>query len=167
MYQLRKAEGCHRVQSILEDFRCSRIADREDLPREIREALAHIHQNPFDLQLNVRHLKCRCRIRDNNFSSRFRYLIGMTVKQYVETLRMEAAACLLREERIGIFDVSISVGYYNLQTFYRAFERRYGCTPAEYRRSLHSSTGKPVAKAEVEDTITADFRRQNTKTRWR
>jgi AraC-like DNA-binding protein len=114
------------------------------LPREIREVLAHIHQNLFDLRLNVRHLKSCCRIRDNNVSSRFRYLMGMTIKQYVEILRMEAASRLLRKEEIGILDVSVSVGYHNLQTFYRAFERYYGCTPASYRRGLLSPADLPV-----------------------
>lgn len=122
------------VQSVLDDFLQKHRPAHEDLPREIREVLAHIHQNLFDLRLNVRYLKFSCRIRDNNVSSRFRYLMGMTIKQYVEALRMEAATDLLLAQDLGIFEVSVSVGYYNLQTFYRAFERHYGCTPASYRR---------------------------------
>ncbi|HEX5717449.1 MAG TPA: AraC family transcriptional regulator [Thermoanaerobaculia bacterium] len=124
------------MQSILDDFLRKNRPSQEDLPREIREVLAHIHVNLFDLELNVRSLKSCCRIRDNNVSSRFRYLMGMTIKQYVEGLRMEAAARLLRNEDVGIFDVSIAVGYNSLQTFYRAFGRHCGCTPAEYRRRL-------------------------------
>lgn len=134
MRQYRPSERHVWVQSVLDDFLRKHRPSHEDLPREIREVLAHIHQNLFDLQLNVRHLKSSCRIRDNNVSSRFRYLVGMTIKQYVEALRMEAATHLLLSQDIGIFDVSISVGYYNLQTFYRAFERHHGCTPASYRR---------------------------------
>jgi AraC-like DNA-binding protein len=122
------------VQSVLEDVLRNHQHPAEDLPREIREVLAHIHEHLFDLQLNVRHLKSNCRIRDNNISSRFRYVMGMTIKQYVETLRMQAASRLLREEEIGIFDIAVSVGYYNLQTFYRAFDRYHGCTPASLRR---------------------------------
>ncbi|HVG08069.1 MAG TPA: helix-turn-helix transcriptional regulator [Thermoanaerobaculia bacterium] len=125
-----------RVQSILDDFLCKNRPSYEDLPREIREVLAQIHLSLFDLELNVRSLKSCCRIRDNNVSSRFRYLMGMTIKQYVEGLRMEAAGRLLRSDDVGIFDASIAVGYNSLQTFYRAFGRHYGCTPAEYRRTL-------------------------------
>jgi AraC-like DNA-binding protein len=138
MRQFVAAERHIRVQSLLQDFLHKHRPPNDDLPREIREVLSHIHQNLFDLQLNVRHLKSSCRIRDNNVSSRFRCMMGMTIKQYVETLRMEAASRLLRKEEIGIFDVAFSVGYYNLQTFYRAFERYYGCTPASYRRSPFS-----------------------------
>jgi AraC-like DNA-binding protein len=134
MRQYRASESQISVQSVLDEFCRKNRPPHEDLPREICEVLFHIHQNPFDLQLNVRHLKSSCRIRDNNISSRFRYVMGKTIKQYVEALRMEAASRLLRTEEIGIFDVAVSVGYYNLQTFYRVFERYYGCTPASYRR---------------------------------
>ena len=134
MKQCRESEKQIRVESVLDDFRQKNLPAHQDLPREIREVLAHIHQHLFDLRLNVRYLKSCCRIRDNNVSSRFRYLMGVTIKQYVETLRMQAASHLLRQEEIGIFDVSFAVGYYNLQTFYRAFERHHGCTPARYRQ---------------------------------
>jgi AraC-like DNA-binding protein len=124
------------VQEVLEGFAQESRPPHEDLPREIREILACIHQNLFDLHLNVRLLKSCCRIRDNNVSSRFRSTMGITIKQYVEALRMEAASRLLRDRGIGILDIAFAVGYSNLQTFYRAFERRHGCTPANYRRSF-------------------------------
>jgi two-component system response regulator YesN len=131
------------VDSILSDFLRENLPAHQDLPREIREVLAHIHQHLFDLRLNVRYLKSSCRIHDNNVSSRFRYLMGLTIKQYVETLRMEAASRLLRREGLCIFDVSVAVGYYTLQTFYRAFERHHGCTPAKYRHSAADPSPQP------------------------
>jgi two-component system response regulator YesN len=141
MRQFHVAENQLWIESVLCSFLRDNPPPHQDLPREIQEVLTHIHQHLFDLQLNVRSLKSCCRIRDNNIASRFRYLVGTTIKQYVETLRMEAASHLLRRKEIGIFDIAVSVGYYNLQTFYRAFERRYGCTPAKYRRRLLSATG--------------------------
>lgn len=143
MRQLYVAENQIWIESVLRDFLRDTPPPHQDLPREIQAVLTHIHQHLFDLQLNVRSLKSCCRIRDNNIASRFRYLVGMTIKQYVENLRMEAASRLLRKEEIGIFDIAVSVGYYNLQTFYRAFERYYGCTPAKHRRRLSSTAHTP------------------------
>jgi AraC-like DNA-binding protein len=40
------------------------------------------------------------------------------------------AAKLLLQKRIGVFDVAQYIGYFHSQTFYRAFQRRFGCTPA-------------------------------------
>jgi two-component system response regulator YesN len=121
--------------TLLEGFRLAQRRDDSELPREIRQILACIHEHLFSSGLNVQQLKRRCRIRDNNISSRFRRALGLTMKDYIESLRMEAAALLLRERRVGIFDVAQSIGYDNPQTFYRAFAKRFQCTPAAYRRS--------------------------------
>src|SRR5918996_1678726 len=112
MRQFQTPETETLVQSVLEEVLRDRPPSHDGLPREIREVLAQIHRHPFDLQLNVRHLKSCCRIRDNNVSSRFSYVMGMTIKQYVEALRMEAASRLLREVGMGIFDIAVSVGYH-------------------------------------------------------
>ena len=131
-------QGCFlreqlQVQAILEDFRLEHRPKDRDFPRVICEILDHINKTLFDSSLNVRSLKLHCRIRDNNISSRFRYVTGVTIKGYIEELRLEAAEFLLCERAISIFDVAASVGYSHPQTFYRAFQRKYGCTPAEYR----------------------------------
>jgi AraC-like DNA-binding protein len=121
------------VHAILEDFRLEHRLKNNNLPRAVRDVLDCINEALFDSRLNVRFLKVHCRIRDNNISSRFRYVTGVTIKDYIEGLRLEAAELLLRERAISIFDVAASVGYYHPQTFYRAFQRKYGCTPAAYR----------------------------------
>ncbi|HYU36044.1 MAG TPA: helix-turn-helix domain-containing protein [Thermoanaerobaculia bacterium] len=99
-----------------------------NLSREIREVLEHIHANLFDPDLNVQSIKRRCRIRDNNISCRFRHVLGITLKEYIETLRLNAALRLL-EKRFPVFDVAMAVGYLYPQTFYRAFHRKFDRTP--------------------------------------
>lgn len=121
------------VQATLEIFRLEHRYKDNDLPRIVSEIIDYINEVIFDPRLNVKFLKSQCRIRDHNFSSRFRYIMGVTIKGYIEELRLEAAELLLREIAISVFDVASSVGYYHPQTFYRAFERRFHCTPAEYR----------------------------------
>lgn len=104
------------------------------LSPEIREVLRCIHSDPFDAKLSVKTLKSRCGIRDNNVSCRFRCEMGVTIKLYIERQRMEAARQLLvLEHGLGIAEIAQLVGYDHLQTFYRCFRRRFGCTPAIYR----------------------------------
>lgn len=134
-----------RVSTLLEDFRLGNRPTGENLPREIIEILRYINESIFDPHLTVRILKERCRIRDNNVSSRFRYFMGLTIKEYIEELRLEAAALLLRERTICIFEVAASIGYYHLQTFYRVFQRKHGCTPAEYRKALEPDDAPSTA----------------------
>jgi AraC-like DNA-binding protein len=111
-------------------------AHREDLPADIRRVLAYIEENAFDPELNVQRIKLDCRLRDNNVSSRFRFFLGTTIRDYLESRRMEAAAARLMESRATVLEVAFAVGYNNLQTFYGAFRRRYSCTPDAYRRNM-------------------------------
>ena len=103
------------------------------LPDDIQLLLACIQENPFDAGLNVEVVKRRCGLRDHNVSSRFRYFVGTTIRDYLESLRLEAAGRLLRGSDATVLDVALSVGYNNLQTFYGAFRRKYSCTPGAYR----------------------------------
>lgn len=109
-------------------------ANRKDLPADIRRVLSYIEENAFDSELNVQKIKLDCRLRDNNVSSRFRFFLGATIRDYLEARRMEAAAALLMQSRATILEVAFTVGYNSLQTFYGAFRRKYSCTPDAYRR---------------------------------
>lgn len=109
-------------------------ARRLELPLDIQRVLSYIEQNAFDPKLNVQRIKSNCGLRDNNISSRFRLFVGTTIRDYLESRRMEAATFLLRQSQATIMEVAFAVGYNNLQTFYGAFHRRHSCTPDAYRR---------------------------------
>ena len=61
---------------------------------------------------------------------------GCTFTELLHTARFSRAIVLLRDTELSITDIATSVGYENTAFFYRRFESRYGCTPAEYRRQL-------------------------------
>lgn len=102
--------------------------------REVEEMLGVIHKELFEPSFSVETLKARCRIRDNNVSSRFRLATGIPLKAYMQHLRMEAAGLLLREHSAAVVDISTAIGFSHPQGFYRLFQKHYRCTPAEYRR---------------------------------
>ena len=111
-------------------------APRCELPPDIRRVLFYIDEHALDPELNVRKIKSACGLRDNNVSTRFRLSVGVSIRDYLESRRMEAAVLLLQQSRSTIMEIAFAVGYNNLQTFYGAFHRRYSCTPDSYRRKL-------------------------------
>jgi AraC-like DNA-binding protein len=123
-----------RIDEHLGAFLSKKILRGDELSEELQSVLDCIHGHVFEPDLNVKTLKARCQIRDNNVSSRFRYTLGIGIKEYIESLRMEAAMLLLREEGLPVFHVAKAVGYAYEETFYRAFRRHFGCTPARHRR---------------------------------
>lgn len=100
-----------------------------DLSLPVRELIAAINQNAFDHGLSVGALKTRCRIRDNNISSRFKHETGVSIKDYILTLRLSAAREMIRSDNRSAAEAGYAVGFRYSQTFYRAYRRRYGTAP--------------------------------------
>jgi AraC-like DNA-binding protein len=103
------------------------------LSAAIKRLVTAIHEQLFDDQISVKVLKAHCDIQDNNISCRFKRELGMTIREYIESLRLEAACIVLERYSVTAADAAYLVGYDHIQTFYRAFKRQFRCTPGEYR----------------------------------
>jgi len=153
-FMLDLVEEQSQVHRRLREFLQTRQPVEEDLPRELREVLACIHQHLFDAGLNVKSVKKKCGIRTNNISSRFRWQMGIGLRDYIEVLRMEAADHLLRTTEVGIFDLAMCLGYEHESTFYRAFQRQFECSPSVHRTKCQErrtrANPRPRRRAELE-----------------
>lgn len=132
-----------KVEAELKRLALDNQPKNDSLPRDVNQVLDCIHAHAFDHELNVKTLKQRCGIFDNNISCRFRHVMGITLKMYIDALRMKAAAYLLENRRrLGVYDVSQWVGYENPQTFYRVFRKHLKCTPATYRSQSENGAAR-------------------------
>ncbi|MCP4664637.1 MAG: helix-turn-helix transcriptional regulator [bacterium] len=125
----------------LDRYRVDSRLETKGLPRELRDLVSCIHEALFEPALNVKTAKSRCQIRDNNISSRFRFVIGKGIKEYIEEHRMAAATQLLRHDDLAVFEVAMMVGYEHVETFYQVFRRHFRCTPAAYRHRVLMTIG--------------------------
>lgn len=64
----------------------------------------------------------------------FRKGIKTTFNAFVNEVKLREAQKLLASENISITEVSERVGYSNVAYFIKVFKRKYGITPAKYRR---------------------------------
>lgn len=122
------------IPSRLAQFLYSHPARSAGASRDVQDLLRRIHTELFDPGLSVKTLRARCRVGDHNISCRFRQELGVTIRDYIESLRLEAARTLVEESDCAVADAGRAVGYAHLQTFYGAFVRRFGCTPGALRR---------------------------------
>lgn len=63
----------------------------------------------------------------------FKEQTGLSPALYVQQLRLEHAATLLRTTQISVQRIGEQSGFGALNTFYKAFKRVYGLTPSQYR----------------------------------
>lgn len=76
------------------------------------------------------------RIPKNKFAPLFKQYAGSGFSGYINNLRLEYAAKLLKEQPDYTIDsIAESCGISSTTTFYRLFVGRFGMTPTEYRRS--------------------------------
>lgn len=66
-------------------------------------------------------------------SDYFNKVLHMTFSEYINNLRLEYAANLLRSGRVPQQEVAYSAGFNNDHTFRRLFKKKYGCTPSEFK----------------------------------
>lgn len=64
----------------------------------------------------------------------FRQILGQSVFDYVNDLRMQRALALLNERRDSITQIAYAVGYNRASSFSVAVHRHFGTTPSELRR---------------------------------
>ncbi|MEP9378700.1 GlxA family transcriptional regulator [Aquabacter sp. CN5-332] len=76
----------------------------------------------------------RTGLSERHFARLFHHEIGMTPAQWVEEARVNAARRMLEDGHHAPKQVATLCGFANADTLRRAFARRVGVTPAEYRR---------------------------------
>lgn len=72
---------------------------------------------------------------------RFRSTYGISLGDYIATLRLQRAKTLLLQSRLLVKEIAFECGFTNNSSFNRFFFRALGCTPLDYRRIR---TGKTV-----------------------
>jgi AraC-like DNA-binding protein len=96
----------------------------------------HVRERLGDPSLNAASLARRHHI-SVRYAQELFGRIGQTPGAYIRDQRMSAAQAKLSDPgnaRRGIAEIAAEVGIVELRTFERAFVRRYGLTPAQWRR---------------------------------
>jgi transcriptional regulator GlxA family with amidase domain len=106
----------------------AQVAARDPL----RDLQAWIAEYP-DEDHAVERLAARVAMSPRHFARVFRDEVGCTPAAYVETVRVEVARRLLETTGLSAADVARAAGFGTPETLRRAFARRVGTSPIEYR----------------------------------
>jgi transcriptional regulator GlxA family with amidase domain len=91
--------------------------------------------------LSAEALAERASLSARHFSRRFKFVFGTTPADFVDELRLSEARQRLSLPEQTIDSVAYSVGFKSADAFRRAFERRYGLQPSNYRK--HFAARRP------------------------
>jgi transcriptional regulator GlxA family with amidase domain len=90
----------------------------------------------------LRRAVARTGVAERTLKRRFKAATGLTLIQYLQNCRIEAAKRQLEGSHLSVDAISADVGYEDPAFFRRLFKRSTGLTPSEYRRLF-----QPVASA--------------------
>ncbi|MEA3129600.1 MAG: hypothetical protein QOF46_1395 [Paraburkholderia sp.] len=93
--------------------------------------------------LSVERLAERARMSPRTFARRYVDEVGRTPAKTVSALRLEAAAQGLAESRRPLKRIALDCGFGSEQNLRRAFVRRFGILPLEYRERFESAVEPP------------------------
>ncbi len=72
-------------------------------------------------------------VNPNYLSRSFSKEYGDSLISYINTVRLQAAASLLKNTNLKNYEIAERVGYQNVEYFARVFKKTMGVTPGEYR----------------------------------
>ena len=105
--------------------------ETKDIWQELSE---YIEQNP-DAELTLSALASKCFYNPSYFSRMFKQKFHMSLTEYVTRKRVEYAIRLLSDSSLSVDEISQKTGFVDRSTFYSAFSKITGTTPAQYRSS--------------------------------
>lgn len=99
----------------------------------IEKALKYIEEH-YDKACRLTDVADRVNLNPSYFSVMFKKAVGDSFTNYVNRVRMDKAAVLLRSTDLKIFEVACAVGFDEPNYFTNVFKQQYRMSPKEYRR---------------------------------
>ena len=107
-------------------------ADHDKLTR-LKLVLQYIEEH-YNEKLTVYDLASIIQMSEGHFSRFFKSFVRMSPIEYINSLRVDRAAKLLKETDKKIIDISMEVGFDHSSYFIKTFKRLKKCTPSEFRK---------------------------------
>ena len=112
----------------------SGMKDHED--DDIRKAQDFIEKQ-FREKLTIDQIAVKFNLTRRTFERRFKKVTYITVAEYIQRVKIEAAKKQLEMGRKSITEVMLDVGYSDTQTFRDVFKRITDMTPVDYRKKYN------------------------------
>lgn len=99
---------------------------------EIRELINWLHIHYLE-KISIEMITKQFHTNKTTINQKFKTVMGMTIMEYIGSLRMQIACSFLRKTLLPINEIIERTGYKNDTHFLRTFKKHTGCTPTEYR----------------------------------
>lgn len=119
-----------------------------------------IEQHINDSSLSVPSLSEMLAMSQSSLTRQVKLLTGSTVQEYIQKVRMDKAADMLKNSEMSVGEIAVACGYDDASYFSRVFKQRFQQSPSQYRRANPDQTetsgepDQPVTSDASEDPVT-------------
>ncbi len=114
------------------------ISSEKDKRSEKRIELARQYmESHYCEPLSLNDIADYVELNPSYFSNLFKTETGINFSEYLLNIRMNKAKELLRDPKIRIYEIGNLVGYDDAVSFGRAFKKKWGISPKEYRNMVY------------------------------
>ncbi|MBP3423344.1 MAG: AraC family transcriptional regulator [Clostridia bacterium] len=126
------------IAKILRKANTSNSSKRQEFSGVWRALSDFINEN-LAQKLTLEDLAQQCFYNPSYFSRAFKQKFGVSPMEYITRERVSiAASLLLSSPTLSMEEIAERCGFGDKSSLYRAFEKVYGCSPSEYRKT-HSN----------------------------
>lgn len=120
-----------------------------DCQRKAREIAEYILVN-YSQNLSLKQLADLYFVNEKYLGKIFQAETGETMRQYLNRVRLNNAARLLRNSDLSVLNIAMDCGFQNVPYFNRTFMGKYQMTPLQYRKEY---SGRPEKEAVNKEKI--------------
>jgi AraC-like DNA-binding protein len=99
------------------------------------ESLLAISVEQLDKGLTPGEMAKMCQRTPEHLARSFKRYLNTTPSSWLNDEKLKRACLLLEHSNTAVLDIALSLGYGNLNYFYKLFSRKYGTPPGEFRRN--------------------------------
>ena len=105
---------------------------KDENMRRLDRIMSYVDEN-FTEELKITELASKERLSVTYFSHFIKNYIGMPLRDYIITKRIDRAKYLILSSNKSIAQISVECGFSDYQSFSKLFKKRVECAPSDYR----------------------------------
>lgn len=125
----------------------------------ISKATEYVRMHATTPELTIQEVSVHAGFSTDYFNRLFLQHTGFTVMAYINYIRTQQAAKLLRATEHSILDIALTVGFESHEGFSKAFKKYYGVNPREYRAQKKNQV--PYWGEWTDSSVAARFLHEN------
>ena len=125
-------ELCLLLQEVAEHFMAAMFREKDKGNPYVRKALRYIADH-YSEHLTIAQVSDYVQLSNGYFSTLFSQVVGMSFREYLCSVRIEASKQLLLSTNYSLADIAVAVGFHDQSYYCKTFKKITGLTPGKFR----------------------------------